>query len=149
MYYVYRNNQQLGLYTTDILGNYVRNGKILKQERTWLVSDPKNVKTVGYFLKPNSKRIKKYQENIFHQLYDIFRKLIVPSDAFSWQEIRADSRLQLLAVPGLALAPAPVFRFLSVTYILCYFALFFHYLWIPVDVSRRYLIDELRKAKCK
>ncbi len=130
MYYILRNNRQFGPYSTDVLKTYVEEGKILKQDKACAASSPQMIETVGYFLKANGQKVRiKHKGAIFQQLNDIGRELIIPHNAFSWQEIKADSRLLLLALLGLA--PAVLIRFFSSIPFLTFYviSLYFAIIW--------------------
>ena len=130
MYYLIRNNQQFGPYSIDVLKTYVEDGKILKQDRAYPVSNPQTIQTVGYFLKSNGQNVKvKHQGAISRQLKDIGRELILPNNVFAWKEIRKDSRLLWLALLGLV--PAFLIRFFSTVPFITFYviSLYFSTIW--------------------
>jgi RsiW-degrading membrane proteinase PrsW (M82 family) len=108
----------------------VEDGKILKQDKAFLASNPTFVKTVGYFLKLENRNVKvKHKSSIFSQLKDIDRELILPKNSFAFKEIKKDSRLLMLALLGLT--PAFLIRFFSgIPFITFYvIALYFSIIW--------------------
>ena len=77
MYYIFRNNQQFGSYSIDVLKTYVEEGKILKQDKASSASNPQMFQTVGFFLKSNSQNVKvKHKGTFLQQLKDISKELI-------------------------------------------------------------------------
>jgi RsiW-degrading membrane proteinase PrsW (M82 family) len=130
MYYILRNDQQFGAYSIDVLANYVEDGKILKQDKAFLASNPQIVQTVGYFLKLNNRKVRiKHKGAVFQQLKDIGRELIIPNNVFTWKEIRKDSRMLWLALLGLA--PAFLIGFFSRIPVVTFYviALYFSTIW--------------------
>ena len=130
MYYIFRNNQQFGPYSIDVLKTYVEEGKILKQDTACPESNPQTIQTAGYFLKSNKQIVKiKHKGAIFRQLKDIGRELILPGNVFSWMEIKKDSRLLWLALLGLA--PAFLISFFSVIPLITFYviSLYFSIIW--------------------
>jgi RsiW-degrading membrane proteinase PrsW (M82 family) len=130
MYQIIRNNQQFGPYSLDVLTTYVEDGKILKQDKAFLDSNPQFLQTVGYFLKQNNRKIKiKHKGSVFQQLKDIGRELIIPNNVFAWKEIRKDSRLLWLALLGLA--PAFLIGLFSRIPVITFYviALYFSTIW--------------------
>ena len=130
MFYIFRNNQQFGPYTIDVLKTYLEDGKILKQDKACSVSNPQNIQTVEYFLKSNGQKINiKHKGSLHQQLKDIGKELIFPKDVFSLKEMKKDSRLLWLALMGLT--PAFLIRFFSpVPFITFYvIALYFSIIW--------------------
>jgi hypothetical protein len=89
MYYIIRNNQPFGPYSIDVLATYVEEGKILAFDKAYPTSNPKESRTVGYFLKINKRKVKiKHKGSVFQQIKDIGRELIIPNNVFVWKEIR-------------------------------------------------------------
>jgi len=133
MYYIFRNNQQFGPYSIDVLKTYVEDGKILKQDKACPVSNPKttqDIQTVGYYLKSGGHSVKiKHKGVILQQLKDIGRELILPGNVFSWKEIKKDSRLLWLALLGLA--PAFLISFFSTVPFVTFYviSLYFSIIW--------------------
>ncbi|MDR3218201.1 MAG: PrsW family intramembrane metalloprotease [Dysgonamonadaceae bacterium] len=130
MYYIIRNNQQFGPYSIDVLAAYVENGKILRQDRAFLVSNPQLIQAVGYFLKSNNKKVKiKHQGSVKQQLKDIGRELIIPNDVFSRKAFMKDNRLLWLALIGLA--PAFLIGFFSAIPVITFYviSLYFSVIW--------------------
>ena len=130
MFYVLRNNQQFGPYSIDVLKTYVEKGKILKQDKSCLASNPQVLKTVGHFLKSGHQTVKiKHRGGIFQQLKDIGGELILPGDVFSWKAIKKDSRLLWLALLGLS--PAFLISFFSSSPFITFYviALYFSIIW--------------------
>jgi RsiW-degrading membrane proteinase PrsW (M82 family) len=130
MYYIIRNNQTFGPYSIDALSVYVESGKILKCDKAYPVSDPKDIQPVSYFLKSNGRRIKiKHKGSIFQQLKDIGPELIILKQVFSRKEIMKDSRLLWLALLGLA--PAFLIGLFSAFPVLTFYviSLYFSIIW--------------------
>ena len=131
MYQIIRNNQQFGPYSIDVLKTYVEEGKILKQDKAFAVSNPKQIATVGYFLKSGGHRVTiKHKGGIFQQVKDIGRELIIPDKVFSLSEIKKDSRLLWLALLGLA--PAfliSLFSVLPAFFTFYVISLYFSIIW--------------------
>jgi RsiW-degrading membrane proteinase PrsW (M82 family) len=130
MYYVIRNNQSFGPYSIDVLVTYVEEGKILKHDKSCLVSNLQDVRTVDYFLKRNRKKVKiKQKGSVFRQLKDTGKELIIPNNVFAWKEVRKDSRLLWLALLGLA--PAFLIRFFSAIPFITFYviSLYFSIIW--------------------
>jgi len=130
MYYVIRNNQQFGPYSIDALKTYVEEGKILEQDKACEANKTQLIETVGYFLKLNKQTVKiKHKGDIFQQLKDIGRELIIPGSVFSWKEIKKDTRLLWLALLGLA--PAFLISFFSASPFITFYviSLYFSIIW--------------------
>ena len=130
MFNVIRNNQQFGPYSVDVLAAYVKDGKILKRDKAFPLSDSQNVRTVGYFLRSSGKNVKiKHNGSLGQQLKDIGRELIIPNNVFAWKEIKKDSRLLWLALLGLA--PAFLVRFFAASPFITFYviSLYFSIIW--------------------
>jgi len=130
MYHIIRNNQQFGPYSIDVLTTYVEDGKILRYDKAFPVSNPQNIQTVGYFLKSSGRKIKiKHKGFVFQQLKNIGRELIVPKNIFSRKEIMKDSRLLWLALLGLA--PAFLIGFFHAIPVITFYviSLYFSIIW--------------------
>ncbi|MDR2466271.1 MAG: PrsW family intramembrane metalloprotease [Prevotellaceae bacterium] len=130
MYYVIRNGRQFGPYSADALLQYVEDGKILKRDAACPVSNPGDIRTVGWFLRSDGMNVKvRHAGSIVEQLKDIGSELIVPRDVFLWKEIKKDSRLLWLALLGLA--PAFLIRFFSATPVVTFYviSLYFSIIW--------------------
>jgi RsiW-degrading membrane proteinase PrsW (M82 family) len=130
MYCILRNNQSFGPYSIDVLAAYVEDGKILTSDKAYPASAPQDLRTVGYFLKINGKKVKiKHQGSLLRQLRDTGKELIIPDNVFAWKEIRKDSRLLWLALLGLA--PAFLIRFFSAVPFVTFYviSLYFSIIW--------------------
>jgi RsiW-degrading membrane proteinase PrsW (M82 family) len=130
MYCIIRNNQTFGPYSIDVLITYVEDGKILTFDKAYDVSKPQDIKTVGYFLKINGRKVKiKHKDSVIRQLKDIGQELIIPKVVFSRKEMMLDNRLLWLALLGLT--PAFLIRFFSpVPFITFYvISLYFSIIW--------------------
>jgi RsiW-degrading membrane proteinase PrsW (M82 family) len=122
----------------------VEDGKILKYDKAFPVSDIQNIRTVDYFLKANGRKVKiKHKDSIFKQIKDIGRELIVPNEVFSRKEIMKDSRLLWLALLGLApvlliglFSKIPVITFYVISlYFSVIWGLFFFYFFKTSQVK--------------
>ncbi|MBR1787024.1 MAG: PrsW family intramembrane metalloprotease [Paludibacteraceae bacterium] len=132
MYYLIRNNQTFGPYSIDVLAQYVSNGQILKCDTAYEDSQPNNIKTVGYFLKKEHRKVKiPHKGNIFAQLKDIGRELIFPKNLTSKQHWTTDKRLLVLAIIGLTpLLILPIIQAVNVDFITFYaISLYFATIW--------------------
>jgi RsiW-degrading membrane proteinase PrsW (M82 family) len=130
MYYIFRNNQPFGPYSIDVLATYTEDGKILTFDKAYPASNPQDVRTVGYFLKINGRKIKiKHKGSVFQQLKDIGRELIIPKAVFSRKEIMKDSRLLWLALLGLT--PAFLIGIFSTVPVITFYviSLYFSIIW--------------------
>jgi RsiW-degrading membrane proteinase PrsW (M82 family) len=130
MYYIFRNNQPFGPYPIDILSTYVEEGKILTFDKAYPASNPQDIRTVGYFLKINGRKVKvKHKGSLLQQLKDIGRELIIPKQVFSRKEIMKDSRLLWLALLGLS--PAFLIGLLSAFPVITFYviSLYFSIIW--------------------
>jgi RsiW-degrading membrane proteinase PrsW (M82 family) len=129
MVFVSRNNQQFGPYDFQTLKKYIEEGKILTCDKAFLQSAPGNINSAGYFLKQQGISFHvKHKGNLFSQIKDIGRELILPNDVFSRSEWFKDKRLLLLAMLGLA--PAFLIRFTFVPFLTFYtIALYFSVIW--------------------
>jgi RsiW-degrading membrane proteinase PrsW (M82 family) len=130
MYVIYRNNQQFGPYSIDVLSNYVEDGKILRCDKASDMSNLQELKTVGYFLKANNKHVKiKHIGSFSQQIKDIGRELIIPKGIFSPKVIRQDQRLLWLALLGLT--PAFLISFFSFIPVITFYviSLYFSLIW--------------------
>jgi RsiW-degrading membrane proteinase PrsW (M82 family) len=129
MYYVIRNSQQFGPYDQGTLKTYVEDGKVLLHDKGFSKLNPKNITTVGQLLKKVGVNISiKHKGNIFAQIKDMGRELIIPNDIFSRSEWLKDKRLLILAIIGLA--PAFLIRFTLFPFLTFYaIALYFSAIW--------------------
>jgi RsiW-degrading membrane proteinase PrsW (M82 family) len=129
MVYISRNNQQFGPYDFQTLKKYIEDGKILTCDKAFLQSNPGNINSAGYFLKQQGISFRvKHKGNLFSQIKDIGRELILPNDVFSRSEWLKDKRLLMLALLGLA--PAFLIRFTFVPFLTFYtIALYFSVIW--------------------
>lgn len=129
MYYVIRNNQQFGPYDHHTLKLYVEDGKVLLHDKGFSKSEPNSITTVSQILKKNGVSVRiKHSGNIFSQIKDIGRELIIPDDLFSKNEWLKDKRLLILAIIGLS--PAFLIRFISIPFLTFYaIALYFSVIW--------------------
>jgi RsiW-degrading membrane proteinase PrsW (M82 family) len=108
----------------------VENGQILTFDKAYPVSDSKDVRTVGYFLKTNGRKVNiKHKGSVIRQLKDIGGELIVPRQFFLQKEIMKDKRLLWLALLGLA--PAFLISFLSATPFITFYVIsvYFSIIW--------------------
>jgi len=137
MYYVIRNNRQFGPYDNKVLKSYVEDGKILRHDIAFSESEPGNTKTVGDFLSRAGLKAKiKHNGNIFKQIGDIGRELIIPEDVFDRKKVMADKKLLVFTIIGLApiilskLFISPYIVFYSIAfYFSTIWGLFFFYLF--------------------
>ncbi|MDR0712694.1 MAG: PrsW family intramembrane metalloprotease [Bacteroidales bacterium] len=130
MYCIFRNNQSFGPYSIDVIATYVEEGKILAFDKAYQASHPQDIRTVGYFLKINGKKVKiKHKGSVVQQLKDIGRELIIPKTVFSRKEIMKDSRLLWLALLGLS--PAFLISLFSATPVITFYviSLYFSIIW--------------------
>lgn len=138
-----RNNQQFGPYDINAIKQYIQEGKILKQDVAFEISNVSKIKTVGYFLKKfNSKTSVPHNGNIFFQLKIIGRGVIFPKHIFNRKKLFKDNRFLILALIGLAPAFLIKFTFFSgITFyaIALYFSsiwgLFYYYLFKTKQVN--------------
>jgi RsiW-degrading membrane proteinase PrsW (M82 family) len=91
--------------------------------------NPNEIKTVAKLLHDAGIKVKiKHKGNIFSQIRDIGRELIIPDDIFSRKEWVKDKRLMILAIIGLA--PAFLIRFSFFPFLTFYtIALYFSAIW--------------------
>lgn len=129
MIYIVRNNQQFGPYDPQILKTYIEDGKILSCDKAFLQTNPSDVQTAVYFLsKVGIKPIVKHKGNIFSQIKDMGRELIIPNDVFSRKELFKDKHLLVLALIGLL--PVLLIRFSLGEFFTFYtIALYFSVIW--------------------
>lgn len=127
--YIIRNNQQFGPYDPNTLLTYVNNGNILLSDQAFIDANSNYINTAGYFLKKLDLKVDiKHKGNLFLQIKDIGRELILPNDVLSKTEIFKDKRLLILALLGLT--PAFLIRFTFIPFITFYtIALYFSIIW--------------------
>lgn len=116
----------------DVLVRYVSNGQILKCDIAYDKNQPNFIKTVGYFLKKERRRVKiPHKGNVFSQLKDIGSELIFPKNLISKHHWVVDKRLIVLAVIGLTpLLILPVIQTINVDLITFYaISLYFATIW--------------------
>lgn len=152
MYFIVRNNQPFGPYSIDVLAQYVGAGQILKCDTAYEENQPKIVKTVGYFLKKEHRKVKvPHKGNVLAQLKDIGRELILPKNMTSKHHWIADKRLLVLAIIGLTpLLMLPLIQTVEVDFITFYaislyfatiWGVFFYYLFKTPQVTARRTIE--------
>lgn len=129
MYYIIRNSQQFGPYDQHTLKLYVEDGKVLLHDKGFSKSEPNSITTISQLLKKKGVSVRiKHSGNIFSQIKDIGRELIIPDDLFSKNEWLKDKRLLILAIIGLS--PAFLIRFISIPFLTFYaIALYFSVIW--------------------
>jgi len=127
--FILRNNQQFGPYSIETVKIYVKQGKILKQDKAFLTQSPSDIKTVRLFLKQSKSKVKiPHQGGILTQFSDIGHSIVFPKSIFKKKEILSDKKLLILSIIGLA--PAFLIRFTFSSYFTFYaIALYFSSIW--------------------
>ena len=125
---IFRNNQNFGPYTLDVLKKYVEEGKILTSDKAQ-DQYSNNITTVKEIFKSKNISIKRQNNgSIIKQVLTIGRELLIPSFDFIKKDLFKDKRLIYLASIGLA--PAFLIRFTFESYLTFYaIALYFSVLW--------------------
>ena len=125
---IFRNNQNFGPYTLDVLKKYVEEGKILTSDKAQ-DQHSNNITTVKEIFKSKNISIKRQNNgSIIKQVLTIGRELLIPSFDFIKKDLFKDKRLIYLASIGLA--PAFLIRFTFESYLTFYvIALYFSVLW--------------------
>jgi RsiW-degrading membrane proteinase PrsW (M82 family) len=145
MYYVLRNSQKFGPYSVDALRTYVEDGKILLNDQAIPENGFQIVQTVRKVLQQNRVKVKiKNNGNVFQQIKQIGKELIVPGFDFIKKDLIKDKKLLWLASIGLAPAFLITFTFgtlLTYYAISLYFSLiwgiFFYYMFSTKQVTTR------------
>lgn len=145
MYFVLRNNQKFGPYPVDALKTYVEDGKILLNDQAIPENGFQIVQTVRQVLQQNRVKVKiKNNGNVFQQIKQIGKELIVPGFGFIKKDLIKDKKLLWLASIGLAPAFLITFTFgtlLTYYAISLYFSLiwgiFFYYMFSTKQVTTR------------
>ncbi len=146
MYNIIRNNTTFGPYSIDALAQYVANGQILHCDQASDVQSPNDIRTVGYFLKLNKRKVKVQSKgSLSSQIKTIGRELIIPSSLINKQHWVSDKRLLILAIVGLSplllIMPLSIINvdYLTFYAISLYFSviwgLFFYYLFRTPQVT--------------
>ena len=125
---IFRNNQNFGHYTLDVLKKYVEEGKILTSDKAQ-DQHSNDITTVKEIFKSKNISIKRQNNgSIIKQVLTIGRELLIPSFDFIKKDLFKDKRLIYLASIGLA--PAFLIRFTFESYLTFYaIALYFSVLW--------------------
>ena len=125
---IFRNNQNFGPYTLDVLKKYVEEGKILTSDKAQ-DQHSNNITTVKEIFKSKNISIKRQNNgSVIKQVLAIGRELLIPSFDFIKKDLFKDKRLIYLASIGLA--PAFLIRFTFESYLTFYaIALYFSVLW--------------------
>ena len=125
---IFRNNQNFGPYTLDVLKKYVEEGKILTSDKAQ-DQHSNDITTVKEIFKSKNISIKRQNNgSIIKQVLTIGRELLIPSFDFIKKDLFKDKRLIYLASIGLA--PAFLIRFTFESYLTFYaIALYFSVLW--------------------
>ena len=125
---IFRNNQNFGPYTLDVLKKYVEEGKILTSDKAQ-DQHSNNITTVKEIFKSKNISIKRQNNgSVIKQVLTIGRELLIPSFDFIKKDLFKDKRLIYLASIGLA--PAFLIRFTFESYLTFYvIALYFSVLW--------------------
>jgi len=112
-----------------VLKSYIEDGKILLCDKAYFENTPNIILTAGWLLqRVNLKPKVKHKGNLFSQIKDIGRELIIPNDVFSRKQLLKDKRLLLLALLGLT--PAFLIRFTLHPYFTFYtISLYFSVIW--------------------
>jgi RsiW-degrading membrane proteinase PrsW (M82 family) len=148
MYFVLRNNQKFGPYSVEALKTYVEDGKILLNDQALPENGFQVVQTVINVLRHNQVKVKiKNNGNVFQQIKQIGKELIVPGFDFIKKDLIKDKKLLWLASIGLAPAFLITFTFgtlLTYYAISLYFSLiwgiFFYYMFSTKQVNTRHTV---------
>ena len=125
---IFRNNQNFGPYTLDVLKKYVEEGKILTSDKAQ-DQHSNDITTVKEIFKSKNISIKRQNNgSVIKQVLTIGRELLIPRFDFIKKDLFKDKRLIYLASIGLA--PAFLIRFTFESYLTFYaIALYFSVLW--------------------
>lgn len=149
-YKIIKDGSQLGPFTSSELQSFVQSGLVLKRDKAYNVLNPGNHFCISDILLANGISSKiEHKGNVFSQLKEIGKNLIVPPVIFTKQPWVKDHRLVLLCLVGLTLSIilsiAPLLSIYSVFYLTAlYFAgiwgMFFHYLFRTEQVRTWHIL---------
>lgn len=144
-YEVMKEDSILGPFDINQIDEFVRAGLILKRDYAYDIEYPDSFRTVEFFMKQHGKTIRiEHKGNVFSQIQELGRELILPSKIFSKEPWRADKRLFVLTLVGLGLSVilsiAPYVNVFGIFYVVAlYFSiiwgLFFYYLFKTKQVN--------------
>jgi RsiW-degrading membrane proteinase PrsW (M82 family) len=125
-YSIIRNNQTFGPYDLSTIQIYVKDGRILLQDK--VISIKGEDLSVRDVLKLNNIRCTIKTGNIFSQIQSFGLNLLLPKDSISFKTLKGDSKLIIISLVGLA--PAFLIKFTLASIITFYaIALYFSLIW--------------------
>ena len=130
-YEVMKEDTILGPFNIEDIAEFVHSGLILKRDYAYSLENPDKFKTVDFFLKKHGKKVNvEHKGNIFSQIKEIGKELIIPSTVFTKEPWRKDRKLFILSLVGLTLSLLMAIAPLLNTYILFYcIAFYFSIIW--------------------
>lgn len=131
LYEVMKEDAILGPFNIDEIAEFVHSGLILKRDYAYNIEYPNSFGTVDFFLKRHGKKVTiEHKGNIFSQIKEIGRELILPSSIFSKEPWKKDGRLFTLSLVGLTLSGLiAIAPFLSAYVVFYFIALYFSTVW--------------------
>lgn len=145
LYEVMKEDTILGPFNIDEIAEFVHSGLILKRDYAYNIEYPDDFKSIEFFLEKHGKKIVvEHKGNVFSQIKEIGRELIIPSTIFTKEPWKKDKHLFILSLVGLTLsgliAIAPLLSAYALFYcIALYFStiwgLFFYYLFKTEQVK--------------
>lgn len=144
-YIIIRGERTLGPFDENDILQFISEGLVLEREKAIEINHPDVVSTIGELLRKRGLKPKvKSAGNIFSQLKDIGKELIIPKSIFTKKPWQEDGRLIILAVVGLSLSllvhiasgfsPEIIFYLISLYFALIW-GLFFYYLFCTEQVK--------------
>lgn len=144
-YVILRDGASLGPFEGNDILEFIKTGLVLEREQAYEISQPQNISTIGELLRKQGITPKvEHKGNLFTQLKDIGRELIIPKSVFTKEPWKKDRRLLILAIVGLSLSllihvadglASEIIFYLISLYFAMIWGLFFYYLFCTEQVK--------------
>lgn len=130
-YCVFKGEELIGPFTIQELQEFVRSGLVLTRDIAFSTDDPDAERPVETLLKSNGLSCKvEHKGNIFKQISDIGKELILPSMTFTKEPWKQDNKLFVLSLIGITMSVILVIAELFSPHMIFYaIALYFSAVW--------------------
>ena len=130
-YEIMKEDTILGPFNINEIAEFVHSGLILKRDYAYNVEYPDSFRTIEFFLQRHGKKVSvEHKGNVFSQIKEIGRELILPSTIFTKEPWKKNKQLFTLSLVGLTLSGIIVIAPFLNAYILFYFiSLYFSIIW--------------------
>lgn len=130
-YEIMKEDTILGPFNINEIAEFVHSGLILKRDYAYNVEYPDSFRTIEFFLQRHGKKVSvEHKGNVFSQIKEIGRELILPSTIFTKEPWKKNKQLFTLSLVGLTLSGIIVIAPFLNAYILFYcISLYFSIIW--------------------